>query len=231
MSGNEEQTPAQNTAASQPIAIDIPEATPSVASSIPHAEDNPQANATLPHSNPSQQPQPRRSAPGPAPVTASEHAAGTPVEAEPRPRIPALGRPETDQEAEYRREAVRRALKAVKAQSGPPSSSRPVGPGLQSKSSPQQQALGQHRTASGTLVPLPPADVNPGLRPLGPPPAPGSIPTRMSMLPPGHTPLAQLNAKLLFEKVMTVCDASGHGRVVVPKVTYPPTPTARTAAL
>jgi hypothetical protein len=40
------------------------------------------------------------------------------------------------------------------------------------------------------------------------------------VLPPGHRSLADLGALLLFEKVMTSCDVSGHGRIVVPKVQH-----------
>ena len=40
------------------------------------------------------------------------------------------------------------------------------------------------------------------------------------VMPPGHRPLADLGARLLFEKVMTSCDVNGHGRIVVPKVQH-----------
>ena len=38
------------------------------------------------------------------------------------------------------------------------------------------------------------------------------------VVPPGHRSLAELGARLLFEKVMTTCDVSGHGRIVISKV-------------
>ena len=38
------------------------------------------------------------------------------------------------------------------------------------------------------------------------------------VVPPGHRSPAELGARLLFEKVMTTCDVSGHGRIVIPKV-------------
>lgn len=59
-------------------------------------------------------------------------------------------------------------------------------------------AAGEHQSERGQ------ADASPGAAP--------------HVLPPGHRSLAELGARLLFEKVMTTCDVSEAGRIVVPKV-------------
>jgi len=48
--------------------------------------------------------------------------------------------------------------------------------------------------------------------------AEASLAAAPPVVPPGHKTLAELGARLLFEKVMTTCDISGHGRIVIPKV-------------
>ena len=71
--------------------------------------------------------------------------------------------------------------------------------------------------------------ISTGEQQLGGEPTDASLSAAPPVLRAGHRSLAALGARLLFEKVMTTCDVSGNGRIVVPKVcdVAPHTPSSR----